>query len=108
MPSVEKARYFSLQFVDWNTFNYGYMVMRLYWPKTEAPSILPPGEGTWAPPGYREGKLASILPIRNVRAEMIGPTASSPVSWGIPTNPAARWLIHLHSFVDILLRYVHG
>lgn len=28
-----------------------YLVMRLYWPKTEAPSILPPGEGTWAPPG---------------------------------------------------------
>jgi hypothetical protein len=27
-----------------------YMVMRLYWPKTEAPSILPAGEGTWAPP----------------------------------------------------------
>ena len=28
-----------------------YMVMRLYWPKTEAPSILPAGEGTWKPPG---------------------------------------------------------
>jgi hypothetical protein len=28
-----------------------YMAMRLYWPKTEAPSILPPGEGTWKPPG---------------------------------------------------------
>jgi len=28
-----------------------YMVMRLYWPKTEAPSILPAGEGTWSPPG---------------------------------------------------------
>jgi hypothetical protein len=28
-----------------------YLVMRLYWPKTEPPSILPPGEGTWAPPG---------------------------------------------------------
>lgn len=27
-----------------------YLVMRLYWPKTEAPSILPPGEGTWRPP----------------------------------------------------------
>jgi hypothetical protein len=26
-------------------------VMRLYWPKTEAPSILPAGEGTWQPPG---------------------------------------------------------
>ena len=28
-----------------------YMVMRLYWPKTDAPSILPPGEGSWLPPG---------------------------------------------------------
>jgi hypothetical protein len=27
-----------------------YLVMRLYWPKVEAPSILPPGEGTWKPP----------------------------------------------------------
>ena len=27
-----------------------YIVMRLYWPKTEAPSILPPGKGTWQPP----------------------------------------------------------
>ena len=27
-----------------------YLVMRLYWPKTEAPSILPPGAGTWSPP----------------------------------------------------------
>jgi hypothetical protein len=27
-----------------------YLVMRLYWPKTQPPSILPPGEGTWQPP----------------------------------------------------------
>ena len=27
-----------------------YMVMRLYWPKTEPPSILPAGSGTWSPP----------------------------------------------------------
>src|SRR5712672_3592516 len=27
-----------------------YLVMRLYWPKVEAPSILPPGTGTWQPP----------------------------------------------------------
>jgi hypothetical protein len=27
-----------------------YLVMRLYWPKTEAPSILPAGNGTWQPP----------------------------------------------------------
>ena len=26
------------------------IVMRLYWPRTEPPSILPPGEGSWQPP----------------------------------------------------------
>jgi hypothetical protein len=30
-----------------------YMVMRLYWPKDTPPSILPPGEGTWNPPGVK-------------------------------------------------------
>ena len=30
-----------------------YLVMRLYWPKPEAPSILPAGEGTWQPPGVK-------------------------------------------------------
>jgi hypothetical protein len=28
-----------------------YLVMRLYWPKTEAPSLLPIGRGAWQPPG---------------------------------------------------------
>ena len=28
-----------------------YLVMRLYWPKETPPSILPPGAGTWQPPG---------------------------------------------------------
>ena len=28
-----------------------YLVMRLYWPKDSPPSILPPGKGTWQPPG---------------------------------------------------------
>ena len=31
-----------------------YLVMRLYWPKTEAPSILPPGEGSWQPPALAQ------------------------------------------------------
>jgi hypothetical protein len=30
-----------------------YLVMRLYWPKTTPPSILPAGEGTWRPPGIK-------------------------------------------------------
>ncbi len=31
-----------------------YLVMRLYWPKTTPPSILPPGEGTWKPPAVNK------------------------------------------------------
>jgi hypothetical protein len=27
-----------------------YLVMRLYWPKTTAPSVLPAGDGSWQPP----------------------------------------------------------
>jgi hypothetical protein len=30
-----------------------YLVIRLYWPKTTPPSILPVGEGTWQPPGVK-------------------------------------------------------
>ncbi|MDB5631559.1 MAG: cell envelope protein [Tardiphaga sp.] len=30
-----------------------YLVMRLYWPKTTQPSILPADEGTWQPPGVK-------------------------------------------------------
>ncbi|MBL9175712.1 MAG: DUF1254 domain-containing protein [Verrucomicrobiales bacterium] len=30
-----------------------YLVMRLYWPRTQAPSILPPGSGSWSPPALQ-------------------------------------------------------
>ena len=33
-----------------------YLVMRLYWPKETPPSILPPGEGTWQPPGLVQAR----------------------------------------------------
>jgi hypothetical protein len=33
-----------------------YLVMRLYWPRDTPPSILPPGEGTWKPPGIVASK----------------------------------------------------
>jgi len=33
-----------------------YLVMRLYWPKTEAPSILPAGKGSWSPPAIVKAK----------------------------------------------------
>jgi hypothetical protein len=38
-----------------------FVVMRLYWPKAEAPSVFPLGKGSWAPAG--------ILPVRNFKAE---------------------------------------
>lgn len=31
-----------------------YLVMRLYWPKTTPPSILPAGRGTWKPPAVQK------------------------------------------------------
>jgi hypothetical protein len=31
-----------------------FMVMRLYWPKTEPRSVLLPGEGTWQPPTVKK------------------------------------------------------
>jgi len=33
-----------------------YLVMRLYWPKTEAPSILPAGAGSWQPPAVMQAQ----------------------------------------------------
>lgn len=38
-----------------------YLVMRLYWPKATPPSILPPGEGTWKPPGNTVGEVIRLL-----------------------------------------------
>jgi len=33
-----------------------YLVMRLYWPRTEPPSVLPAGEGSWQPPAITVSK----------------------------------------------------
>jgi hypothetical protein len=33
-----------------------YMVIRLYGPTTEPPSVLPPGDGTWQPPSIVAAK----------------------------------------------------
>ena len=35
-----------------------FVVMRLYWPKTEPPSVFPLGEGAWKPP--------ALVPVRNL------------------------------------------
>ncbi len=37
-----------------------FVVMRLYWPKTEAPSVYPLGQGSWKPP--------AIVGVRNLNA----------------------------------------
>ena len=33
-----------------------YLAMRIYWPRTEAPSVLPVGEGSWQPPAVAVAK----------------------------------------------------
>ena len=37
-----------------------FVVMRLYWPKTEPPSVYPLGKGTWT--------AAGVVPVRNLNA----------------------------------------
>ncbi|MEF8721346.1 DUF1254 domain-containing protein [Candidatus Accumulibacter sp. ACC012] len=37
-----------------------FVVMRMYWPKTEAPSVYPLGEGAWKPP--------ALVPVQNLNA----------------------------------------
>ena len=37
-----------------------FIVMRLYWPKTEEPSVYPLGKGTWAPP--------PLVPVQHLKA----------------------------------------
>ena len=36
-----------------------YLGMRLYWPKTDPPSILPAGEGKWQPPPVTKVRITS-------------------------------------------------
>ena len=40
-----------------------FVVMRIYWPRTEPPSVYPLGKGSWQPPG--------IIPVRNLNARAV-------------------------------------
>jgi|GEM_PF-53615 len=55
-----------------------FVVMRLYWPKTGAPSILPLGQGNWAPPG--------IVPVSNARAQDVRRFGDKPLETVIRTD----------------------
>ena len=56
-----------------------YLVMRLYWPKTEAPSILPPGQGTWQPPAVANGR-ATLMTFPVIEAEDMPDVAANSYS----------------------------
>ena len=47
-----------------------YLVMRLYWPKTEAPSILPAGRRHLAAAGDRGGRMTRLAPRRPNRGSL--------------------------------------
>lgn len=55
-----------------------FVVMRLYWPKTEPPSVLPTGKGTWQPPG--------IVPIANLDAEKVRRSGDKSVENTVRTD----------------------
>ncbi|MFN8009091.1 MAG: hypothetical protein U0V70_19100 [Terriglobia bacterium] len=60
-----------------------YLVMRLYWPKTEPPSIFPPGQGTWNPPPWWRSSRGSWRQCDFVFCEnMVGSDISSRYGWG--------------------------
>ncbi len=41
-----------------------FVVMRLYWPKTEPPSVYPLGKGSWKPPGIVKVRDLNALDVR--------------------------------------------
>jgi len=55
-----------------------FLVMRIYWPKTESPSVLPPGEGDWRPP--------AIVPVVNLKALNVRHYGDKSVELAIRTD----------------------
>ena len=43
-----------------------YVVMRLYWPKTETPSVYPLGKGTWKPPALLHVRDLNALDVKHI------------------------------------------
>src|SRR3989475_1433129 len=62
--------------------------MRLQWPKGDArrPPILPPGEGTWSPPGVSPtpGRTRATTPTSLTAASSLRP---APRNWRRPSRP---------------------
>lgn len=67
-----------------------YLVMRLYWPRTTPPSILPAGEGTWQPPGVKRVSCGAtwLPPPSHIRT---GPSllAPNPIPFQCVTGPTS-------------------
>jgi hypothetical protein len=55
-----------------------FLVMRMYWPKETPPSVLPPGQGTWKPPG--------IVPVANLKAERVKRTGDKSFEMVVRTD----------------------
>jgi hypothetical protein len=74
VPAVEKERYYSIQFVDWNTFNYGYIGSRAT--GNEAGDFLVVGpEWKGEPPAGIKGVLHSTsqFTLAIFRTQLFGP-----------------------------------
>lgn len=55
-----------------------FLVIRMYWPKDTTPSVLPPGDGSWQPPG--------IVPVASLNAERVRHTGDKSLETVIRTD----------------------
>jgi len=74
VPAVEKDRYYSLQFVDWNTFNYGYVGSRATGDEAGDYLVVGPGWKGETPDGIK-GVLqpSTQFTIVLFRTQLFGP-----------------------------------
>ena len=99
VPAVEKERYYSVQFVDWNTFNYGYVGSRAT--GNEAGDFLVVGpEWKGEPPAGIKGVLRSTsqFTLAIFRTQLFGPDDMPNVA-NVQDGPAEfRGAVRMRAF----------
>ena len=96
VPAVEKERYYSIQFVDWNTFNYGYIGSRATGNDSGDYLVAGPDWQGEAPPGIK-GVLrsGSQFTLAIFRTQLFGPDdmpSVAKVQDGYQVKPLSAFL----------------
>jgi hypothetical protein len=78
-----------------------YLVMRLYWPKTTPPSILPAGQGTWQPPGIKRVSQSDTLALDMSAFDAVDGSSTGtrvPKMWALLRLPRFGGATHANGF----------